>query len=152
MSHDGDCLPRRDFQVEVCQHRLAIIVTEKDFLELNFAVQPPPNPHDRLLIQLAYTRFGVDEGEDALAGRQPKLELAPERRNAGDGEPQYANALQEEEPVSRRDPVIQRVQPAEVDDDDGTNIVDQHQQGEYSIIDETRSNIDMVRLLVDSLE
>src|SRR5690348_4607154 len=99
MPHDSDGLSWHDLQVEVRQHRLSIIVAEKHLFELNRALQVA----DGLLVFLMHARLGVDEGEDTLTGGQAKLELAPEGRDAGDGVPQDANALQEEEPVTRRD-------------------------------------------------
>ena len=45
---------------------------------------------DRLVAGLDDARLGVDQREDALAGREPQLELAPERGDAGQREPEEA--------------------------------------------------------------
>src|SRR5258708_32106471 len=124
VSHESDRFLRSNLQVEVCQHRLTIIVAEKHLFELNCSLQAAYG----LLIFLMYTRFRVAEAEDTFAGRQSKLELAPEGRDAGNGKPHDANALQEKKPVTRRDAVIQRVQPTEVDDDDHTDVGDQRSE------------------------
>src|SRR5690606_600683 len=72
-------LARLDHQVEADEHRLAGVVVEVDALELDAALQPArvarPGLRDAGL--------GVDQGEDALAGREPQMELAPERGDRG---------------------------------------------------------------------
>ena len=47
--------------------------------------------------------FRIQQGKDTLTGGQSLLELAPERGDTGQGTPEQADALQEEEPVSGRD-------------------------------------------------
>ena len=62
-----------------------------------------------------------------------------------------ADALHEEEPVARRDGVIEHVHAAEVDDDGGAEVGDHDQQGEDAVVDEARPHVDPVGLLVDCL-
>src|SRR5579883_2636334 len=74
VSHDRDCLARLDGQMKVRQHRLAIVIAEKEMAKLDFPVQLS----NRLARALVNTRLRVKQGENTLAGRETKLELAPE--------------------------------------------------------------------------
>ena len=106
----------------------------------------PASDGYRLRVGLHHARLGVDQREDALAGRQPLLELAPERGDAGQREPEDRDALDEEKPRARRDAAMQDAQAAEVDDDDGAQAGDGVQDREDAVEDEARPPVDLIRL------
>ena len=58
---------------------MPVVIAEKHVAKFNLTCQA----RHGLPVKLVNTRFSVNEGEDAFAGRQAKLELAPERGNTG---------------------------------------------------------------------
>src|SRR5262245_44938831 len=106
----------------------------------------------RLRIHLSHPRFSIKQGKDTLAGCKTKLKLAPERCNARQRIPEQADTLHEEKPITCRDAAIKHIQSAKVNDDDGTYVCHQDEDGEDAIIYKARAHIDLVRLLVHLLE
>src|SRR5205809_3490710 len=106
MAYKGNSLPCFDRQVKAGQHGLLLRILEKHILELDASIQP----RHWLLINLLYTRFGIDKGEDALAGREPELKLTPERGETCQRKPADTDTLYKETPFSRRDAAAEDVQ------------------------------------------
>src|SRR5579875_38310 len=137
-----------DRQAEIRQHRLPVIVAEKDVPELDAALKT----RDGSLLDLVDARLRVEQGKDALAGRQPQLELAPEGGDARHRKPEQRDTLQEQEPVARRDRAAQYAYAAEVDHNRRADVGDHHQHRKDAVVEEAGAHIHMVRLLVDTLE
>src|SRR5690606_15238108 len=93
VADERDGLPGLDDEVEALEHGLVLLVAEVHAAELD----APRQAAGVARAHLAHARLGVDEGEDALAGREPELELAPERGDAGEGEPDQRQRLDEQE-------------------------------------------------------
>ena len=85
-------------QVEVFQHLLIRRITKIQIAEFDPALQARRRP----VISLDNARLGVDQGKDAFAGRQAELELAPERGNADQREPEEVDALDEQVKIARQ--------------------------------------------------
>ena len=96
------------------------------------------------MINLLYTRLGIDKGEDAFAGREPKLKLDPERGNTCQRKPEDTDTLHKEKPFPRRDTAAEDVQSAKVDNDRRTDIGYQEQQGKDSVVDKAGAHIHMI--------
>src|SRR5260370_5286933 len=74
VAHESDRFLRSNLQVEVCQHRLTIIVAENHLFKLNGSLQAAY----ALLIFLMYTRFRVDNARDTFTGCQSTVAMVPD--------------------------------------------------------------------------
>ena len=114
MADQGHHLARCDAQREVPQDRLPFDIGEVDIFELDLAVEL-----DELVIgDLDHARWRVDQREDPLRCRKPLLELAPERRDARQREPEERDHLQEEIPIAGADLTVDHHLAAEVENRD----------------------------------
>src|SRR3990170_1124760 len=84
MANQRQALAGLDGQIEVFQHLVIRRITKIKMAELDLALKAWRG----LVIELDDTRLGVHQGEDAFAGSQTELELAPERGNADQREPE----------------------------------------------------------------
>ena len=146
--HQRHRLARRDGQAEVAQHLLLFGVAEIHAPEFD----APGQAAHRLVVQLHDPRLGVDEGKDPLAGRHAQLKLAPEGGDAGEGEPEEADALHEKKPVAGRHLAAQHTQAAKVDDQRRADARHRVQDREDAAEDKTLAQVDAIGLLVDGRE
>ena len=88
-----------------------VLVGERHVAELDLADAAAP----ARWLGLDHPRLGIDQREDPLAGRQTLLELAPERGDAGQREPEQRDRLQKQIPVAGRDVAVDHLLPPDLD-------------------------------------
>src|SRR5262249_42875051 len=140
MADERDGLSGGNRQVEVAQYRLLIRVAEIHIAELDAPIQM----RHGLIVGLGGARLGVDQSEDAFAGGESLLELAPERGDAGQREPEDGDALHEEIPLPGGDRAVEYLQTAEINNQRGAQAGDHAEDGKDEAEDQSRAQVDLI--------
>src|SRR5579883_363587 len=90
-------------------------------------------------------RLSVHQREDALAGAETKLELAPEGGDTRQRKPENRNCLDEKIPGAGRHAVIQHLQAAKVEDDGRADASDGVEQRKDAGEDQSLPQIHLIR-------
>ena len=77
---------------------------------------PPAVLWHSLFVDLIHIGVGIDQGEDALGGGKPGLDLRPKRGEVQDGEVELVNADQEEIPGADSGNASRRVETANINE------------------------------------
>lgn len=144
----------RDCQAKILQHGIASgAVIEPYVIEADHTPQPP----HRLLGALHHQRLIINQGKDPFTGGQPLLKLTPKRGDAGERVEEDRQPLHKEIPLAHGDGLVDRHQPAHIDDRRHANAGDGVEQREDAAEDRHAPDlhpigqfIGRLKILVDS--